>query len=383
MTVLKKEFLDDDDRLEELIIKNQPATINGSNEKNTANFFNHKTKVALKKCDFIHFNSKEQISFMIFDIDTVGDKEAIEVYPTIGDFWIYLNAIIGLEPTFITQTTKGYHFAFHLKNHIFTHQEKPMNYLRAIKSSIIELVGCDIHGSLRNYGIWRNPLRHTYYFSDSYNYELKDFKSLIIPKKSLQYQFNRDVAARQINHDFLTEGNRNNAIFYSAMKWAKGKKNLTSKNIYYYALSINQKCEIPLNDKEIETLSNSVHRYYLKKKIYIQPLEKRDINEGAMGFEKIQGLSKDEYKQEIKRRQKLSVQRTNKIVDIDKKKNNMREVQKKQSEFKKTVNQKKVLEAIKDLEKNQERVNISAISRQCGLSRNTVRRYYTSSLPAF
>jgi len=376
MTILKKEFLDDTDRLEELIIKNQPARINGSNDKKTANFFNHKTKVALQKCDFIHFNSKEQISFMIFDIDKVSEKKAIEVFPTISDFWDYLSDKVGLEPTFITQTSNGYHFAFHLKNHIFTHQEKPYRYLMAIKSSIIKLIGCDINGSARNYGIWRNPLRHNHYFSDSYNYELKDFRDLIIPEQSIQKKFDRTITIRQVNSEYLRIGNRNNAIFYASMKWAKGKKNLTFDNIYHYALLLNTKCDIALNKEEISSISRSVYSYYCKNKIYISSETKeRDINEGAMKFEKIKYLSEIEYLLEVKNRQSLSAQRTNKIVDLEQKKENMRVIQKKQSEYIQSINQNKVNEAIEILNNDNKKINISAISRICGLSRNTVRKY--------
>ena len=376
MTILKKEFLDDIDRLEELIIKNQPERIKGSNDKKTANFFNHKTKVALKQCDFIHFNSKEQISFMIFDIDEVGEKKAIEVFPDISDFWNFLMSKIGLEPTFITQTSKGYHFAFHLKNHIFTHQKKPYKYLMAIKSSIIKLIGCDINGSARNYGIWRNPLRHNYYFSDSYNYELKDFRDLIVPDKTAQQKFNKSIMVRQINDEYLTEGNRNNAIFYSSMKWAKGKKNLTSENIYYYALLVNSKCDVELDRQEIRSIAESVYSYYEKNEIYIsEEIRERDINEGAMNFKKIKGLSEVEYLVEVKNRQSLAAKRTNELVDPEQKKENMREIQRKQSEHTKSVNQYKVNEAIEYLKKEGLKTTLSAVSRRSGLSRNTVRKY--------
>lgn len=373
MTILKKEFLEDTDRLEELLIKNQPPVISGSNEKETAYIFKHKTKSALKKCDFIHFNSKEQLSFMIFDFDKIEEKEAVEIFPSINDFWEFLSEKIGIEPTYITQTTKGYHFAFHFKNHIFTHQKKPMKYLRAIKTSIIELVGCDIHGSLRNYGIWRNPLRHKHYFSDSYNYELKDFKDLIIPEKSIQQKFDRDITIRQVNSDFLIEGNRNNAIFYASMKWAKSKKGLSVEDIYYYALSVNYKCEVALEKKEITNIANSVYRYYIKNEINIS--SSREINEGIMNFKKIEGLSEDDYNLEVKNRQKLSASRTNEIVDIEQKRENMREVQKKQSEYIKTTNQNKVDDAIEGLRQEKLNITISAISRKSGLSRNTVRKY--------
>ena len=315
---------------------------------------------------------------MIFDFDKVGDKKAIEVFPTINDFWEHLNEKIGIEPTFITQTTKGYHFSFHFKNHIFTHQKKPMKYLRTIKISITELVECDIHGSLRNSGIWRNPLRHKHYFSDSYNYELNDFRDLIIPKKSIQKKFNRDIMIRQISNDVLREGNRNNAIFYSSMGWARGKKDLSVEDIYYYALLVNSKCDSELEKQEIANIANSVHRYYINNEITIsssKSAKQREINEGAMNFVKMKGVSKYEYELEVKRRRQLSAQRTNEIVDIEQKKENMREVQKKQSEYTKSINKNKVSEAVDYLKKEELKITVSAVSRKSGLSRNTVRKY--------
>lgn len=378
MTVLKKEFIEEKDRLEELLIKNLPNEIKGSNEKHTANVFIHKTKSALMKCDFIHFNSKEQISFMIFDFDKVGDKTAMEVYPTISDFWGYVVDSVGLEPTFITQTSKGYHFAFHLENHIFTYQRRPLKYLNDIKASIIELLGCDIHGSKRNYGIWRNPLKHKHYFSDSYNYELSDFRDLIVPKKSVQQKFKQDITVRQIDSGLLFEGNRNSAIFYASMKWAKNKRNLSINDIYHYALSVNQQCDIPLDRVEVEAMARSIHmNYYITDKIYITSSEhkERDINEGAMNFEKMKGLSEDEYNLEVQRRQQLSAQRTNDIVDIEYKKENMREVQRAYSQELQTINQVKVNDAIDTLRSEEKKITVSAISRVCDLSRNTVRKY--------
>ncbi|HES60042.1 MAG: replication initiation protein [Campylobacterales bacterium] len=380
MTVLKKEFTDHQDRLEELLIKNLPAKIKGGSEKHTANIFKHTTKSALQKCDFIHFNSDERISFMMFDIDKVEEKTAKEAYPTIGDFWNVLMDKIGVEPTFITETNKGYHFAYHLKNHIFTSQEKTMTYLKDIKTAINELVGCDINASNRNIGIWRNPLRHRHYFSDSFNYELKDFRSLIVPKKTVQQKFKRDITIRQLDRSLLTQGNRNIGIFYASMRWAKNKKNLSANNIYHYALSVNQQCDIPLGREEIEAIAKSIYNnYYTKNLILVsssEPIKKRDINEGIMNFEKMGGLSKDEYKNEVKRRQMLSAQRTNEVVDIEQKKESMREVQKAYSQEQKNINQAKVNDAIETLRSEGKKITVSAISRLCGLSRNTVRKYY-------
>ena len=155
--------------------------------------------------------------------------------------------------------------------------------------------------------------------------------------------------------------------------------NLSVNDIYHYALSINQQCNIPLDRMEVEAIARSIHKnYYLTNKIYIsssEPIE-RDINEGVMNFEKMKGLSEDDYYIEVKRRQQLSAQRTNDIVDIEQKKENMREVQRAYSQEKKAINQAKVDDAVETIRSEGKKITVSVISRVCGLSRNTVRKYY-------
>lgn len=64
---------------------------------------------------------------MIFDIDKMGVKTAKEYFKDIDGFYNYVADIIGYEPTYILETDKGLHFAYHLKNHIFTNQKKHWN----------------------------------------------------------------------------------------------------------------------------------------------------------------------------------------------------------------------------------------------------------------
>ena len=385
MTILTQSIYFDDPKLEleELLIKNLPSEINAGNEKEKSNFFKVPTKYALAKCAFIHYNSKEIISFMIFDFDKVEDKTAIEAYPTIELFLEYLVEKIGLEPTFITQTEKGYHFAYSLKNWVYTHQKKPLIYLNAIKDAIIDRVGCDIYGSTRNYGIWRNPLLHNHYFSSCFNYELKDFKDLTIPKKSIQKEFNYSVATRQISRGLLTVGNRNFGLYLLGMKFAKNKKNLEKKEIEFYLRTVNNSIEKPLPEKEIIFLAKSIYNnYYLKDKIYIKGAnEDRNINEGIMGFKKISNLSTEEYNIEVKRRQSLAAKRTNEI--LNNKTSNLeiaRETYRKKC-F--TINLNKVREAEKNLIENNEKVNISKISKTTGLDRKTVKKYFDFPRPDY
>lgn len=366
-----------DNEFEELLIKNLPAKIKGGNEKENANFWEHPTKVALNKCKFIHYNSPDKISFMIFDIDKIGDKRVIDVYPTIDLFLEYVFEKVGLEPTFITQTQNGYHFAYHLKNWVHTHQRKSLKYLNSIKCSIIDSVGCDINGSVRNWGIWRNPLKHPcYYYSYCINYELRDFHHFPAPKKMIQKHLNNATTIREIDRDILIEGNRNNGLFFLGMSYAKNKKNLFLNDLEYTLLAANNTIEESLPKKEIVNIAKSIfNKYYLKDKIYVQSnKEKRDINEGVMGFEKMKNLSKEEYDNETKKRQSLSAKRTNEMI-IDRTSN----LVKARKEHKKQIfitNLTKVRDAIKDLEKSGEKVNISKLVRITGLDRKTVKKYF-------
>ena len=76
MTIIKNNDFDDVKELREILIKNLPAKIKAGNEKETANINELKTIEALNTCKFINFNSKERISFMVFDIDTMENITA-------------------------------------------------------------------------------------------------------------------------------------------------------------------------------------------------------------------------------------------------------------------------------------------------------------------
>ena len=367
-------FADSELVLEELLIKNLPPYIKGGTDKHNSNIFLLQTKKALKSCNFIHFNSEQRISFMIFDFDTYENKEAKQTFKNIDSFLNYLTQIIGLEPTFITETNKGYQFAYHLKNQVFTNQPRALNYLNNIKNGLIKTIGCDPHGSIRNYGIWRNPLKHNYYFSAQINYKLKDFKDFIIYDKSPQKRFKRDIIHRQLDNNLLVEGNRNNVIFLATMKWAKNKKGLTINDIFSFASIFNQKAEKPLSDKEITGIARSVYRYYINNKITVK-IAKKEIDEGAMGFTKISNLSYEKYLEEVKRRQKLAAQRTNEIVDKSKKREQMLKAKEFYIKMQKDKTINKIKIAVKKLKEENKKITNSAIAKIAGVNRKTVAKY--------
>ena len=362
------------EELKELLIKNLPPKIKAGNEKHLSNVFEYKTVIALDKCKFINFNSSERVSMMIFDIDNMKGKTAKEHFKNIDGFFEFISEKIGLEPTYIIETQKGFHFAYHLENHIFTHQPKALKYLLDIKRAITKLLKCDEIASHRLHGVWRNPLLHPYYYSKQINYELSDFKELI-PK--IEYKNIVCRTAVKVKEEDLIQGQRNFKFFEFAMRFAKGQKRLTQIDIVSYLTDINQTHEVGLENSEINQISKSVFKYWQKGTIrFGTKVNKKDIDEGIMNFPKMKNLSKEDYNNETKSRQRQSAFRTVENRDKEKNKNQLLEVKKDYQIKIQEDNQRKVLDAIIELENRNEKVTIASISRACNLNRKTVKKYY-------
>lgn len=374
MTKLLTNHFSDQDELTELLIKNLPATIKGGNEKHLSNIYDYPTITALKKCKFINFNSRERISFMVFDIDKVGEQTALEHFKTIEGFLDFIAEKIGLEPTFITQTQKGFHFAYHLKNHVYTFQDKAVKYLKNIKRSISALIGCDEIASNRLNGIWRNPLKHHHYYSGQINYELNDFSGLVKYQPPIPKGVSRAVSIRK---NELIEGNRNNALFKYAMRYAKGKTALSTSILVNILIEANAKAPKPLEVDELYSIASSVYIYWCKGEIKLGtlPLQERNINEGIMNFPKMAYLPYEDYVAETKRRQSLSAQRTNAIKNQTLASIQLNEARTKSIQTKQQKSQQKVSDAVKMLEDKGDKITVSAVEKITRMSRETVKKY--------
>lgn len=374
MTQLNKYTENEKDELKEVLIKNLPNRIKGGNEKHLSNVLEYQTIIALEKCKFINFNTKERISFLVFDIDKMEDKTAKEYFKDINGLYDFITEKIGLEPTYILETAKGFHFAYHLKNHIYTNQKKALNYVIAIKQTITEILSCDTIASHKLYGVWRNPLLHPFYYSKQINYELSDFKSLL-PKK--EYSNSKRKISINVKDEDLEVGNRNIAFFKYALKFAYNQNNLSTNDIFGFLENINNSKNVGLDNKELLSISTSVFKRWQNGTIEIKYLkEKKDINEGVMNFPKMKNLTKSEYDAETKSRQKISAYRTVNIRDKEKNKNQLLEA--KQLQIIK-LQEKKELEvqnAVIKLQNLNKKITISAISRITGIDRKTVRKYY-------
>lgn len=196
----------DENPFTEFLLSNLPAKIKSGNDKRTANIFSTKTTVALRKSDFLNFNSLDRISLMIFDIDKVGEKTAKEYFKNIDGLLDFIMDKIGFEPTYILETNKGFHFGFGLMNHVYIKDKKATAILRRIKIALTTILSCDKAASHRLSGVWRNPLRHPNYFSGQFNYELKDFYQFLSKETSYKDKVSSCINIDNVN---FKEGERN------------------------------------------------------------------------------------------------------------------------------------------------------------------------------
>lgn len=356
--------------LEEYLIKNLPSRIKAGTEKTNSNINELPTIVALKKCPFMNFNTFERVSIMVFDIDSFNDVTAKEYFKDIDGLYEHIMDKLTIEPTYILETDKGFHFGFGLKNHVFTHQKKAATYLRDIKKAIAKLLGCDPMASNRLYGVWRNPLLHKHYFSQQFNYELNDFKEFL-PKRNWQEK-RSFVKGFDVNKVSFEAGKRNNNLFYCGLVFANNFSELTEEQVFQYIIKINEDRKVGLDESEIKKIAYSIYnRYWLTGKICLE----RDINVGAMGFKTIPKCTYGEYLVELKKRQQLSIQRTLKIRDEEKNHQSLKKANRRRIDKLKNVNIKKVKMAINELKKEGIKVTNSAISKKCKLDRRTVKKY--------
>lgn len=256
------------------------------------------------------------------------------------------------------------------------HQPKAVEYLRHIKIAITKLLGCDINGSHRLRGVWRNPLLHEHTYSEQINYELSDFKSLLPEKRE---SFNKIRKTKvSIDDSQLVVGNRNNYLFTCAMRFAKGFSALDAKDILDYLIDTNARCETPLDLDELQGISASVYIYWSNNTIRFGTLasEQTTINEGIMAFPTMSNLSFEDYEAETKRRQRLSAQRTNEIRDQEKAQAQLIEARRISVLKRQIENKKKIREAVEFLEDNGIKVSVSSISRKANINMRTVAKYY-------
>jgi len=268
---------------------------------------------AIESFSWVRYNHA-WLNVLIFDID----------YPiSLREAYNLSLEKIGLEPTWISETTKGVHIAYALTNMVRFDWKPTINLARHIKASVTKELSADDKGSHRLSGFWRNPLMHNYYASLK-TYSLEDFYPVSnkydrhIKKINIQQQFNKDVVKRQIkyNNTYFKHGNRNNTLWYTAMQHTNPA--MTDDEIESIVLSLHHsytqhQTGIALDDVEVATIARSVVKYNHNNANFVNKgsyLEKSHWNIGAMHLPPMRNLTRDEYVQETTKRKAAAAQYT-------------------------------------------------------------------------
>lgn len=332
--------------------------------------------IALDYCTWIQYN-QNWLNMLIFDLDYAITPE---------DVWFLSVNELGLHPSWVCNTTRGAHIGFILRDRVDYEWQDTIKLAKQIKVAVSAKLNADERGSHRLSGWWRNPASHTHYYDADQLISLKDFYHLL-PKRSPTHRFKRELVERaKRSGDFaFREGHRNDWLWYRAMQVTKGKNEYADAGAVYALISSMQVYEAqynrvePLPVEELRRIAHSVAKYNDTGKNWVSGgvNTKKEINEGIMGFEKMKGLSPDQYRAEVKRRQKLSAEKVNReIWNMATRQEHINRV----NESRKQTTRRKILNCVKsmfvdDYKKNSGAWHYGKISEETGISVKTVARY--------
>ena len=266
-------------------------------------------------------------------------------------------------------------------------------------------------------GFWRNPLMHEYAYTGHF-IELKTLKLKVLipntPKPEIKKPINKSSSNSVKNNKFpypqisyndtdtiridfpdgkykivklankimlleaynkIHQGIRNKSIFLNLLA------NTNSKDfdeVYAIAQYLNNLSDVSLDEKELKKITRSVLKYnrtetntlyekfmqkHTKERIISVRTCHKNWEIGKMGFKKIEGLNYDEYKEEVRKRQKKAGK------EIGSK--NL----KKYNEQKMNETKEKVYNAIKLLQNKGEKISVRKIMQEAKVSKNSASKY--------
>lgn len=354
--------------LETMLIINLPDEIRAGREKAVKTTFKTPTKQALNKYNFISYNTQNKITVSILDFDWFDKKNNRTIkdqYPSIEIFKEFYLEEYDLEfrVNVIIETNKGYQCLIFWENQIIR-GTNAFKKLEHFKNGICEtLENIDIGASKRNYGIWRNPLKHNHLVIDLVPKRLNEFEDFCYtkkvetieiteiaetPSKSLDKKQSENVKMilkMVLENDIIQigEGMRKSVIFQFAMIKARSEKHNNYKNLYNLVDKANDRyCYPPLSLNEIEEVVKSAKNYTIQGKNKV----KSPIN---WGYESTK--TKDE----------IMATRLEHVKNLAKEKSLKSEI--------------KIKSAIKYLTKTDKKITGVAIAKFSKLSRLTVSKY--------
>ena len=208
--------------------------------------------------NFLWYGSKIATSFLIIDIDHVETP--------IKEYEIEVFDKLGIKPTWITRTSKGYHVGFVLKETVFLNSWYSKEKLREVKVNLTDMLNGDVAGSHRMYGFWRNPLTHKSIinlqtFDLDFLYKITA-KSILVdsknkPSNNIAPYSSKSKISLKTNQEKFIEGNRNNYLFRKTIALLYNGK-IRSSEIRETLSRMNNKA---LPDTEILKIEKSIIKY--------------------------------------------------------------------------------------------------------------------------
>jgi len=364
------------------LITKLPNKIGGWNDKKAINqSFKSKTTYNLLNKKWINYNHK-WVNLLIFDIDDKNLEQTLEIALKFD-----------LEPSFACSTDKGCQLFYSLENKINFDWKKSIKYAKDIKRAFTHFLGADKIASHRLDGVYRNPLLQDYfYFNEGLEYSLDDFKDMLIKFNQIgksandKFQTYRKKAKISNNSFDFVDGNRNNYLWYYGMAYTQNK-GFSLDSIENILNDFQNSFEIEnLEEKEIENIAISIKKYNdenknnVKMKIFTP--DKKNKNYGVMQMPKIKNLSEEDYKKEVKKRQKLGAEYTTNLLKGQKMDGRIEHAKKlnKEKEDKNARRIKNLLSGLfaNDYKKPNGKWNITKISEELNLSRPTITKHLKS-----
>jgi hypothetical protein len=285
--------------VEEMLLKNlQPmilcSKVKGPTKKQWVG-------AGLKYFNFIEFNSKERINFIILDFDkyeqfNVSFKEA---YPTPNHFKNFIGTYLD-NWNIIVETTRGYQVIILLEKPFFVNNKNDMKLLKHLKKSFFETIpGIDHIASNKRWGIFRNPLKHNHIIKTLEHTNMRDFveyfdftkNSINISNEIYVNEYKEEILSNNIKvkdfdyykdisrevyengkYELIQEGGRNLIFWIIGMVHSKKIYNneyILYNNLYSYLLQLNTKIKNQISVEEIEKIAKRCVRYTINNSNFI------------------------------------------------------------------------------------------------------------------
>jgi hypothetical protein len=303
-----KKDINDFLNLQAALLNSLPNFLRAGNEKNVGSFYEESYKAL--QYSFISYGTKKAVQILMFDDDS-------KKCATLEEYLASIREQLGFNPTFITETPNGYQFGIILKQPVFTYHKNSHIHtneyltLKDIKETITKKIGCDVYGSHRLIGVWRNPLQHNFIYTAKQYYltTLKDLlsikentlkktqqkreaiNSLSIQKSNIpKMRLGDNTKISKTIKDGFYKGNRNNYLFAVGFKIVfEDRKRVV--DIEEELLQINASQENPLTTYEVKNIAKSVIAYSNKMYISIDN-KKRGRLSDEMWKKNIHGIQK-------------------------------------------------------------------------------------------